>query len=138
MDTSNSRHQLTRRASRVGLFAAVSVGVLFGFTSVACASAKTGIGSPVASSVSAQLGGAAKIDIAVKSLKFTPKKATVKKGQLINFVWKESVAHNIVIDKTHKSPTLNKGTWTTKFDKSGTYKYKCTLHPGMDGEITVK
>lgn len=87
---------------------------------------------------SAQLGGAKATDVGLKSLKFTPNKVTVPKGSKINFVWKEKVAHNVVIDAKHKSPTLNKGVWTTSLTKPGTYKYKCTLHPGMDGQITVK
>lgn len=87
---------------------------------------------------SAQLGAAKSTDIGLKSLKFTPSKVTVAKGATVNFVWKEKVAHNIVVDSTHKSPTQNKGVWTTSFTKTGTYKYKCTLHPGMNGQITVK
>lgn len=80
--------------------------------------------------------------VGLKSLKFTPKKLTVKPGAKVIFVWNETVAHNVVFAKKGpKSPTLNKGLWTLdpKFlAKPGTYKYKCTLHPGMDGEIIVK
>lgn len=92
----------------------------------------------VAVPASAQLGGAKATDIGLKSLKFTPNKVTVPKGSKVNFVWKEKVAHNIVFDAKRKSPTLNKGVWSTSFDKPGTFKYKCTLHPGMDGQVTVK
>jgi plastocyanin len=85
-------------------------------------------------------GGSQKIGL--KSLKFTPKKVTVKPGTKITFVWNENVAHNIVFAKKGpKSPTQNKGVWIPDgkmFAAPGTYKYKCTLHPGMDGEITVK
>jgi plastocyanin len=86
----------------------------------------------------AQLGGAKPVNVAVRSLQFVPKKLDAKVNQKINFVWKENVAHNIVFDKTHKSPTQNKGSWATSFDKAGTYKFKCTLHPGMVGEVKVK
>ena len=86
----------------------------------------------------AQLGGTKSTDIGLKNLKFAPNKVTVKPKSTVNFVWKERVAHNIVFDSKRKSGTLNKGTWSTMFDKPGTYKYKCTLHPGMNGEITVK
>jgi plastocyanin len=91
-----------------------------------------------ASPADAQLGGPAPVVISVRSLQFAPKKLAAKPNQKINFVWKENVAHNIVFDKTHKSPTQNKGSWATSFDKAGTYKFKCTLHPGMVGEVTVK
>ncbi len=83
------------------------------------------------------IGSAKPVEIGMKSLKFTPDKAKAKVGQSISFVWKENVAHNVVIDNTHKSKTQSKGAWTTKFDKAGTYKYTCTIHPGMKGELTI-
>jgi plastocyanin len=86
----------------------------------------------------AQLGAAKPINVGVKALSFAPNKIDAKVKQKINFVWKESVAHNIVFDKKIKSPTQNKGSWSTQFDKAGTYKFKCTLHPGMNGVLTVK
>ena len=94
-----------------------------------------GFGVPAAQ---AQLGGAKPLNVPVKGLKFNPNKISAGLNQKVNFVWKENVAHNIVFDKTHKSPTQNKGIWTTSFDKAGSYKFKCTLHPGMEGVLTVK
>ena len=94
-----------------------------------------GLGAPAAQ---AQLGGAKPLNIPVKGLVFNPKKVNATVNQKVNFVWKENVAHNIVFDKTNKSPTQNKGTWSTSFKKAGTYKFKCTLHPGMEGQLTVK
>lgn len=96
-----------------------------------------------AGTAKAQLsGGSTTVTVTLKSLKFTPNKVTIKPNTKVNFVWKESVAHNVVFDnKGPKSPTMNKGTWsppTKTFAKPGTYKYKCTLHPGMNGQITVK
>ena len=118
---STTPRRLSRSTSRIAALALVVVGA-----------------TVVAIPASAQLGGAKSTDIGLKALKFTPGKVTVAKGAKVNFVWKEKVAHNIVVDAKHKSPTLNKGVWTTSFDKAGTYKYKCTIHPGMNGEITVK
>lgn len=89
-------------------------------------------------SAQAQIGATKPVTVAVRALSFAPKKLDAKVKQKINFAWRENVAHNIVFDKTHKSPTQNKGSWTTSFDKPGTYKFKCTLHPGMIGEVKVK
>jgi plastocyanin len=100
----------------------------------ACATAS------VPTTASAQAGKPQRIGL--KSLKFTPRKVTIKPGTPVIFAWDEKVAHNIVFsNKGPKSPTLNKGVWTPDskaFAKPGTYKYKCTLHPGMDGEITIQ
>lgn len=94
-----------------------------------------GLGAPAAQ---AQLGGAKPVNIPVRGLKFNPNKINATAKAKINFVWKENVAHNIVFDQKHKSPTQNKGIWTTSFDKPGTYKFKCTIHPGMEGVLIVK
>ncbi len=85
------------------------------------------------------LGGTKPVVVGLKALKFTPKTVTVKVKQQVDFRWDESVAHNVIFDKNRKSKTLaKKGTiWSTSFDKEGTYKYKCTLHPGMDGTVKV-
>ena len=100
------------------------------------------VGGIGAGTAVAQLGGAQEQKIILKSLKFTPNKITITKTTKVSFIWKESVAHNIVFDnKGPKSGTLNKGQWSpdaAALAKPGTYKYKCTLHPGMNGQITVK
>lgn len=86
----------------------------------------------------AQLGAPTATNIALKGWKFNPNKVTVAKGSKVNFVWQETMAHNVVVDSTQKSPTQNKGIWTATFAKTGVYKVKCTLHHGMTMEITVK
>ncbi len=86
------------------------------------------------------LGGSTKpAVVGLKALKFSPAKLTVKLNQRVDFKWNEGVAHNIQFDAKRKSKTVSKsGTvWSTTFDKTGVYKYKCTLHPGMQGQVTV-
>ena len=86
----------------------------------------------------AQSLGSAGPQIGLKNLRFDPSKAKAKVGQQITFVWKENVAHNVVFDnKGPKSKIQSKGVWTVKFAKSGTYKYKCSIHPSMNGQISV-
>ncbi len=96
----------------------------------------------IAGTAHAQLGTAPQQQVTLKSLRFKPNKVNITPKTKLTFVWKESVAHNVVFDKKGpKSPTLNKGTWAPDMKllaKPGTYKYKCTLHPGMNGQITVK
>jgi plastocyanin len=116
------------RRTRTGLFAFALL------VAAGCAS------SVVTEPAQAQsLGGAKPFVVGMKALKFTPKIAKVKVNQQVDFKWDESVAHNVVFDKNRKSKTLAKkgSIWSTKFDKVGTFKYKCTLHPGMDGRVDV-
>lgn len=115
-----------RRLWTIGFVGAAALGALTSFS-----------GTPA----QAQLGGAGgkTINISMAKLKFNPKKLEVKKGDSLNFVWKESVAHNIKFDNGGpKSKTQNKGAWLTKMDKVGVFKFKCTLHPGMEGVVAVK
>ena len=48
--------------------------------------------------------------------------------------------HNVTFDSESSlsdSALAPGGAWQVKFTKAGTYSYKCTLHPGMNGKITV-
>jgi plastocyanin len=116
------------RRARAGVMA---VAVLVG---AGCASAAV-----TAPAQAQSLGGTKPLVVGMKALKFSPKIAKVKVNQQVDFKWDESVAHNVVFDKNRKSKTLAKkgSIWSTKFDKPGTFKYKCTLHPGMQGQVDV-
>ncbi|MGH7722069.1 MAG: cupredoxin domain-containing protein [Candidatus Dormibacteria bacterium] len=88
----------------------------------------SGLGTPVAN-ISA-----------TNKLAFDPTTVTVKTGAVIQ--WKDtgSTAHNVTFDgqSSLTSGTLQQGnTWQVQFTTAGTYKYHCTFHPGMDGQITV-
>jgi plastocyanin len=86
------------------------------------------------------IGGSKSVVVGMKNLKFIPKTVTVKVNQEVQFRWDESVAHNVVFDKNRKSKTVAKKgeLYKVKFDKVGSFKYKCTLHPGMDGTVKVE
>lgn len=105
-----------------GVFAACGGG-----TSVPSAS-----GAPAAA-----IGGSGPV-VNLKSLKFSPKKLEIKVGQTVTWVWREKVAHNVVFKDKVKSKLTPKGPYSRTFDKAGKYRYTCTIHPGMDGEVTVK
>jgi plastocyanin len=60
--------------------------------------------------------------------------------QVIEWTNPGTVAHTITFDTATSlsDPTIAPGgTWEVKFSKAGTYTYKCTIHPGMDGKLTV-
>ena len=97
-----------------------------------CLAAPIGVRGAEAQSVGSGL------QIGLKSLKFIPAKATAKPGQKITFVWKEKAAHNVKFPKGPASKIQSKGTYVVAFDKPGTYKYVCSIHAGMTGQITVK
>jgi plastocyanin len=46
------------------------------------------------------------------------------------------VPHDVV-GADFASPVLTTGTWSHTFTTPGTFRYVCTLHPGMDGVVQV-
>jgi plastocyanin len=88
----------------------------------------TGLGTPAANVA------------ATAQLAFDPTAVAVKKGDVIQWKSTGSAAHNVTFDDQQSltSGTLQQGnTWQVQITAAGTYKYHCTFHPGMNGQITV-
>jgi plastocyanin len=82
-------------------------------------------------------GGAA---IKMQNIKFAPSSQTVKVGQKVTWTNADSVAHNVTATKgaSFRSQSFGPGgTFTFTPTKAGTISYVCTIHPGMDGTLTV-
>lgn len=76
--------------------------------------------------------------VEVHDNQFAPDSTEVDIGDTV--AWDFSTArrpHNVVFDAGFESEILDDGTWTTTFDEPGNYPYRCTLHAGMTGRITV-
>jgi len=71
-------------------------------------------------------------------LKFAPASVTAKVGDVIEWDNTSSVAHNVTFDQGTASSTMNPAdTYQVKLTAAGSYHYKCTFHPGMEGTVTV-
>jgi plastocyanin len=75
-------------------------------------------------------------------LKFTPASTSAKVGQIVEWDNSGSAQHNITFTTASASDATDTSfaagdKWQVKFTKAGTYDYQCTLHPGMDGKISV-
>jgi plastocyanin len=77
--------------------------------------------------------------IAVDNFSFAPARTSVAAGTAITWTNHDDVPHNIVsTDRTFKSSVLDTGdTFTHRFETAGAYKYFCSLHPRMTGEVVV-
>jgi len=75
----------------------------------------------------------------MKGSLFDPASGTVKVGQEVLFVNEDSFAHNVTAANNHiASGDIAAGkSWSYTFDQSGVYRYVCTYHPWMKGQITV-
>ena len=79
--------------------------------------------------------------IAIKDDVFSPKRTTISKDTLVTWRWQGDNPHNVKSRGTKRfksSGTKTSGTHRYRFTKAGTYRYVCTLHPGMSGRITVR
>ena len=83
-------------------------------------------------------GGTVNIDM--KNIRFDPAEQKVSVGQKVVWTNQDTVDHNVVAKDgaDFKSKEFGKdGTYEFTPRKAGTIKYSCTLHPGMDGTLTV-
>jgi plastocyanin len=78
-------------------------------------------------------------DISVDNFRFAPAATTVPVGSTITWINRDDMPHNIVsTDQVFKSPVLDTDErFSHRFDRPGSYKYFCSLHPRMTGEIVV-
>jgi plastocyanin len=102
------------------------------------AAAAVAVVVPVATSIAAPAGKT----VTLKNIAFNPAKVTIKKGATITWVWKDGPTPHTVTStgktKFKSTPAKSSGKYSVKFTKAGTYKYVCTIHPGMAGTVVVK
>jgi plastocyanin len=77
----------------------------------------------------------------MQGIQFAPTSQAVKVGQKVTWTNEDSVDHNVTANSgaSFKSSNFGQGsTFSFTPTKAGTIKYTCTLHPGMNGTLTVK
>ncbi len=86
--------------------------------------------------------GAARADeiVTIKNFDFAPMAVTVKAGTTVTWRNDDEEPHTVVSqDGLFRSAAIDGGEhFSFKFDKPGTYKYVCTIHPRMVGTVVVK
>lgn len=96
--------------------------------------------TPATTSTAAKAGGGKSTDVEMKNIAFSPKAVTVKVGDKVQWENYDTVDHNVTATSGagFKSKDFGKdGTFAFTPTKPGKIAYTCTLHPGMDGTITV-
>jgi hypothetical protein len=80
---------------------------------------------------------------ATVGLAFTPNSLSINAGENVTFAF-SSVAHNVTFDTPDAAtpadiPGNNSNVSIQRaFSTAGTYRYHCTIHPGMAGSIVVR
>lgn len=76
--------------------------------------------------------------VIIEDYKFQPSEITIKSGETVTWINKDSVRHNAT-DDTFDTGLLGKDkSAQQQFDKAGTYDYYCTPHPYMKGTVIVE
>lgn len=73
------------------------------------------------------------------ALKFDPGTVSVKAGDVVAFTNGGTIGHNVTFDAGAATNGVMVGGDTVlfKFTAAGSYHYVCTIHPGMEGSVTV-
>jgi plastocyanin len=73
---------------------------------------------------------------------FTPPSVTASVGQTVAWVFQDANPHTVTADDdsftSPKGGLANGKTYSHTFDKAGTYKYHCFIHPQMFGTVVVR
>jgi len=78
--------------------------------------------------------------VVVDNFSFTPATAAVPVGTTVTWTNHDDVPHNVVSpEQKFKSPVLDTDEmFSHKFQAAGTYKYYCSIHPRMTGQVVVR
>ena len=86
-----------------------------------------------------QVAAGAAQQVVVDNFSFAPATMSVQVGTTITWTNRDDVPHNVVsTQKKFASPVLDTDEqFSHTFDVAGTYKYYCSIHPKMTGQVVV-
>ena len=68
---------------------------------------------------------------------FEPKSVEVGVGDTVTWRFEGQSAHNVTFEDDEASDLMKDGEFERTFDEAGSFKYVCTVHPGMTGSVKV-
>lgn len=89
----------------------------------------------------APLAHAATVTVTINNYTFVPAQITVHPGDTVAWNNQDSIPHTATAldGKSFDSGAIDPdASWSTVFAKPGAYKYRCAIHPDMQGEVDVK
>jgi plastocyanin len=99
---------------------------------------RIGLGAALGALVIAAAAGCSSTvtEVEMSGQRFEPQVIEVPTGTTVTWRFTDGLPHNITGD-LFSSDDQRAGTFTHTFQQPGTYRYSCTLHPGMDGRVVV-
>ena len=116
------------------------LGLLGLMVMAACVAAPGAPPGPRATAQGAAVPAAGAVTISIKDFAFSPQTITVAVGTTVTWKNLDGEPHTVRgADEQVRSNALDQDeTYSVKFDKPGTYKYGCSIHPKMSGTVVVK
>ena len=123
------------------IFAVAVSGVFVGFTGAALAHDMADMAMS-AGAPAQQVAATAPNAVAIDNFAFGPAAITVAAGTKVTWTNRDDEPHTVVsadAPRAFKSGALDTGdSFSFTFDKPGTYRYFCSIHPHMTGTVVVK
>jgi plastocyanin len=125
------------------LTSTLSVFLAFAVVAIGCGGGDDngGGGSSKSTTPSSGVSSTKPQSVVMKNIQFNPKKITVPPGATVKWTNEDTTAHDVTGSefKSGSSGGLTPGdTYSHTFNRMGTFKYRCTVHPGMEGTVVVK
>jgi plastocyanin len=80
--------------------------------------------------------------VTLKDIAFSPASLKVSRGTKVVFAFRDgTTVHNVTGTGRTRLKTISNrssGSVARTLTRAGTYRYQCTLHPGMTGRIVVR
>ncbi len=89
----------------------------------------------------ATVAQAATVAVSITNYMFEPAKIIVHPGDKVTWTNQDSIPHTATAldGKSFDSGTIDPdASWSFVFSKPGVYKYRCAIHPDMQGEVDVQ
>jgi plastocyanin len=86
-------------------------------------------------------GGGGGAEVTMEGIEFRPAEITVAAGDTVTWTNNDSAGHDVTGDdfESGEPGGIAQGdTFEHTFEEAGTFDYVCTVHPGMEGTVTVE
>ena len=80
---------------------------------------------------------AAAVTVRLEDDLFDPDEVEIAAGETVLWRWEGKNPHNVSGDG-FKSKIQTKGTFRETFDETGSFEYRCDVHPNMTGTVVVR
>jgi plastocyanin len=78
------------------------------------------------------------VDVEITRSSFVPANVSVRAGAHVRWINRDGVTHTVTFgDGVHGGRMSSGSTFTRGLPTAGTFPYRCSIHPTMNGAVTV-